>query len=86
MALAFRVFMKFESEDYGEEGTKSFFNFVSSKELKQMFLIGEYPMFVAKDGEQLVGMISLRSGNHISLLFVEDRYHRKGIGTGLINQ
>lgn len=86
MALAYRVFLKYESTEYGEEGTKNFFNFVSSKELKQMFLIGEYPMFVAKDGNQVVGMISLRSGNHISLLFVEENYHRKGVGTSLMKQ
>ena len=84
MALAYRVFMEFESDIYGPVGTKSFFNLISSQELKKMFLIGEYVMFVAKDNEKIVGMISLRSGNHISLLFVDKKYQRNGVGTMLV--
>ena len=49
-----------------------------------MFLIGEYLLFVAVEGDNIVGLISLRSGNHISLLFVAEEYHRRGIGTLLV--
>ena len=41
-------------------------------------------MFVAVEGEKIIGLISLRSGNHISLLFVDDKYHRRGVGTALV--
>ena len=84
MQLAFRTFLKFESEQYGPEGTKNFKEFVTDRFLYNMFLRGEYKLFVAEEKENLVGLISLRNGNHISLLFVEERYHRKGIGTALI--
>ena len=84
MELAFKVFLKYESVEYGEEGIRSFAEFVTDEALKKMFLIGEYLLFVALDGEKIVGLISLRSGNHISLLFVDDKYHRKGIGSALI--
>lgn len=84
MELAFQVFLKYEAREYGEEGTRSFAEFISDEFLKKMFLMGEYPLFVAVEGERILGLISLRSGNHISLLFVDEKYHRRGIGSALI--
>lgn len=84
MELAYKVFLKYEAMEYGEEGIRSFAEFVTDEALKKMFLIGEYLLFVALDGEKIVGLISLRSGNHISLLFVDEEYHRRGIGSALI--
>ena len=43
-------------------------------------------MFVALDGEKIIGQISSRNGNRISLLFVDEAYHRQGIGTELIHR
>ncbi len=84
MELAFRVFLKFQAEEYGPEGIKNFAKFLTDEDLKKMFAIGEYLLFVALVGDKQVGLISLRSGNHISLLFVDEKYHRKGIGTQLV--
>lgn len=84
MELAFRVFLKFEAKEYGPEGIKNFAQFITDEDLKKMFLLGEYLLFVAEREGELVGMISLRSGNHISLLFVDECYHRMGIGTLLL--
>ena len=84
MELAFKVFLKYEAMDYGEKGIRSFAEFVTDEALKRMFLIGEYHLFVAFVQGEMVGLISLRSGNHISLLFVDEKYHRKGIGKALV--
>jgi len=84
MELAYRVFLKYEAMEYGEEGIRNFAEFVTDEALKKMFLIGEYLLFVALDGDRIVGLISLRSGNHISLLFVDEEYHRRGIGSLLV--
>lgn len=84
MELAFHVFLKFEAEEYGPEGIRNFAQFVTDEDLKKMFLVGEYLMFVAEADGKLVGLISLRSGNHLSLLFVDENYHRRGIGTRLV--
>ena len=81
MELAFRVFLKYEAEEYGPEGIRNFAQFVTDEDLKKMFMIGEYLLFVAVKAGKVIGLISLRSGNHISLLFVDERFHRKGIGT-----
>ncbi|AHF06017.1 acetyltransferase [Desulfitobacterium metallireducens DSM 15288] len=33
----------------------------------------------------MIGMIEVRNQNHIALLFVDDRYHKKGIAKKLIS-
>lgn len=42
-------------------------------------------MFVALDGGYMAGMITVRSNSHISLLFVDAEYHKRGIGRALMN-
>ena len=34
--------------------------------------------------DEIIGVTSVRSGNHLSLLFVKDTFHRQGIATKLI--
>jgi len=82
--LAFRVFLKYEAPVYGKEGTDKFAEFLASSNLRKMFNAGYYKVFVAAIGNEIIGVGSFRSGNHISLLFVDDRYHRQGIGAELI--
>lgn len=84
MELAFKVFLKYEAMEYGPEGIRNFAEFVTDETLKKLFLQGSYLLFVAVENEKIIGLISLRSGNHISLLFVDQEYHRRGVGTSLI--
>ena len=84
MELAFKIFLKYEAEEYGQEGTDHFVSFVTDSTLKKMFLQGDYKLFLAETAEEIIGLISVRNGNHISLLFVDDKYHRKGVGSALI--
>jgi len=84
MALAWKIFLRFEAGEYTEEGIHGFLDFISDERLKRLFEFGEYPVYAAFDGRTMVGIISLRSINHISLLFVSDAYHRKGIGRRLV--
>ncbi len=88
MEMVWKTFLKFEAPDYGEEGMKNFLDFISGEQLFQMFSVGEYPVWIAvceSDGrEEIVGVASLRAGNHISLLFVEERHQKQGIGKKLV--
>jgi len=84
MALAWRTFRKFEADDYPKEGVESFLKFISDSTLNRMFLLGRYRLWVAKDGETIVGLVSLREHNHISLLFVDEKYQHCGIGRALV--
>lgn len=84
MALAWRTFLRFEAQDYPPEGVRNFERFVSDQTIYRMFIIGSYHLFVAYAGTKLVGMITLRDDSHISLLFVDEKYHRQGIGRALV--
>ena len=84
MDLAWRTFLKYEASDYTQEGIDNFKAFVSDGVLKSMFDQGAYQVFVAVYEKKVIGLVSLRDRNHISLLFVESAYHHMGIGTGLL--
>lgn len=84
MALAWKTFLRFEADVYAPEGVRNFQNFITDSTLYRMFVMGTYQLFVALDGNQIVGMITLRDTTHISLLFVDAAYHRQGIGRALI--
>ena len=42
-------------------------------------------MIIAEIDKQIVGVIEIRSYNHISLLFVNDRFHGQGVAKELWN-
>lgn len=84
MRLAWRTFMKFEAKDYSVEGIRNFRSFISGGELRRSFLAGKYQMMVALDRKKIIGMISVRNENFISLLFVDACYHNQGVGKGLL--
>ncbi|MBO4679583.1 MAG: GNAT family N-acetyltransferase [Lachnospiraceae bacterium] len=84
MEVAWRTFLKFEAPDYTKEGVEHFLSFISSEQLYKMFLCGEFKVMVARDGERIIGIASLRAGCHVSLLFVDEKYHKRGIGRRLI--
>ncbi len=84
MGLAWRVFLKFVAPGYSGEGISSFRDFLTDNELYHMFTAGSYRLFCAFDAGRMVGMITLRGGQHISLLFVDENYQHRGIGAALI--
>ncbi|MDE6915245.1 MAG: GNAT family N-acetyltransferase [Lachnospiraceae bacterium] len=84
MALAWRTFLQFEAQDFTQAGVESFLEFITDTVLHKMFMMGAYQLFGAYDSGSMVGMISLRGETHISLLFVDERYHKMGIGRALI--
>jgi GNAT superfamily N-acetyltransferase len=92
MHLVWSVFKEFHAEDYGKEGTDSFLEFITDEPLRQHFLCGKYPVFVAlcrdseSEEEEIVGMISMRENNFISLLFVKTGMQCSGIGTMLVER
>ena len=84
MALCWRVFRLCDAKDYPAHGCESFLNFITDQYLKKMFLLGRYRLYVAKDGDTIVGVLGFREKNHISLLFVDTAYQGFGIGRALI--
>lgn len=86
MRLAWDTFVLFEAPEYSREGIKAFKNFVNDPILKSMFLEGKYRAVGAYCDGLLVGIMGIRNENHLSLLFVDSEYHRRGIATRLIQK
>lgn len=84
MALVWKTFLRFEAEDYTPEGIQHFQEFITDSTLYRMFLTGSYEMIVAVENHKIIGVITVRSGGHVSLLFVDEAYHKKGVGRSLM--
>lgn len=84
MRLAWDTFLIFEAPDYSLRGVYNFKNFVRDPLLKKMYTYGEYIAIGAFIDERIVGIMGIRNTNHVSLLFVDRDYHRKGIGRALM--
>ena len=86
MKMVWRTFLRFEAKDYTDEGIHNFLDFITDEKLFHSFLRGDYQVMVATDDNRVVGMASVRNRNHLSLLFVDEPYHRRGIGRELLNR
>jgi GNAT superfamily N-acetyltransferase len=73
--LALNVFTEYEMPDYAPEALENF---------KRGMDVGR--MCVALDGEKIIGLVNERKNGHVSMLFVDGRYHRRGIATVLMNE
>lgn len=79
--LTWRTFLEFESPDYTEEGIIEF-----KKSINDTNWIKDRDFWGAFDNEKLLGLIATKDYNHISLFFVDGKYHRQGIGRTLFNK
>ena len=84
MRLAWDTFLIFEAPDYSLRGVYNFKNFVRDPLLKKMYTYGEYIAIGAFMEERIVGIMGVRNTNHVSLLFVDRDFHRRGIGSALM--
>ena len=85
--LILTVSKEFMFSTYSDEGQIEFKN--KLQQIKSKLADKKYISYVAKDAGNIIGMVqgSIRNGyGSIGLLFVDKRYHRKGIGTGLMKK
>jgi predicted GNAT family N-acyltransferase len=86
-SLIWNTFLEFVAPDYGEEGTRTFqTNFIESDDFKNCFYTGRQIMFGAYEQQELIGVVSISDKNHISCVFVNKNFHRKGIATRLFTE
>ena len=86
MNLAWDTFILYEAPEYTKEGNTSFRNFVRDPILKTLFIEGKYNVLAAFNNNIIVGIIGVRNETHISLLFVDSEYHKKGIARRLVEK
>ena len=80
LELVKRVFNEFEAPDYTGEGVTNFYKFIAYDSILEQ-LKNNFKIFVAKVEDKIIGMVCIRDCSHIAMLFVDKKYHKKGIGT-----
>ena len=81
--LSRRVFDEFVAAEHSAEGREEFARYASIAALRERHGAGCVTFAAEREG-RLVGMLHLRNGNHIAMLFVEGLSQRQGIGFGLV--
>lgn len=86
-SLIWDTFLEFVAPDYSKEGIDFFkTSFIINQDFKDCFKNGKQTMYGAYNKEKLAGVISISENNHISCVFVDKEYHRKGIAKMLFNK
>jgi len=83
--LVLNSFNKYVAPDYSQEGQNSFYGFFSEGKMLEKTLENGDFIFLAKEDNKTVGILTTRGKTHISLLFVDENYHGKGIAKKLFN-
>ncbi len=84
LGLVWDVFLQYDAPDYDTMGIETFRHFIRYENMLPKVQSGEMVFWGCYDGSQLAGVIALRTGQHVSLLFVRKEYQKKGIGKRLI--
>ena len=84
-ALIWEVFKQFVASDYTDEGVDYFYKqFITGQDFRDKFLDNRQAMYGSFDNDRLIGVLAISKNNHISCLFVDGSYHRKGVATKLL--
>lgn len=85
LELVWEVFEKYEAPDYEEMGIATFRHFIEYHNMVEKVHQGEMRFWGCYQNNYLIGVVALRTGQHISLLFVRDRFHHLGVARKLMN-
>lgn len=80
------LFNEFIGIDYSQAGRATFLEYISANKLEERFLKENHFFLTAQDNGKIIGIIEVRDYNHISLLFVNKKYHNKGIARTLFQK
>jgi Acetyltransferases len=83
LELVWKVFLQFEAPEYCEEGINEFRGFIQADSIRQKLLNEELFLWAGYEDNRIVGVIAVRPPFHISLLFVNPQFHRRGIARSL---
>lgn len=77
------LFERYLFPDYSEKRKQGVHEMITQEYLK----IADESSFtwVAEQDAKIIGMVKTKRGNHVSMLFVKERYWRAGIGEKLLN-
>ncbi|PKM52299.1 MAG: histone acetyltransferase [Firmicutes bacterium HGW-Firmicutes-7] len=81
-----QVFDCYIGPDYSLEGVKTFYEMIRPENVINRLENQQHKVFIAKERDELVGIIETRDDSHICLLFVKKQHHKKGIAKKLFKE
>ena len=84
--LAKRIYLKYNSKIDSEDGINNILSFMSKENIRLRFYAEGSLILIAKDNNNIIGIIEFRNFEHISLFFVDDKYFKLGIGKSLFEE
>lgn len=83
--LVARTFNEFIAPEFSEEGVEEFFKYANPRAFQKRLESGYFAM-VSETKGKLAGMIEIKGSSHLSMLYVDKAFHRKGVAKGLIKE
>lgn len=81
--LVARSFNEFIAPDFPDEGIEEFFRYSNPRALIKRSE-GNHFVLIAEIEGSIAGMIEIREMKHVSMLFVDKAFHRRGIGKEML--
>jgi len=86
LALVWDVFSQFDAPDMEPQGIMVFRDFTQLHSIEKLVDSKVLTFTGAFVSNKLVGVLAMRGPTHISLLFVDPVYHRRGVARALFEQ
>lgn len=86
--LVVRTFNEFVAPEYSPEGVEKFLNGATPERISELLQEGSL-ILLAETGSEIVGVIIMvfrNNKHHIRWLFVDGKFHRRGIARSLFNR
>ena len=83
--LAVRSFNEFIAPEFPEEGIGKFYEYANYRALRER-LESDYFVMVAEIDGEIAGVIEIKKHMHVSMLYVDKKYQRRGVATRLLQE
>ena len=83
LSMVWQVFLEFEAPGYSREGIDEFRSYITVSNISRLMENNTLFLFGYFYKGNVVGLIAMAPHGHISLLFVNKNYHKKGIAKSL---
>ncbi len=83
LTLVSEVFKEFQAPEYSVEGIANFNKFIDFNNMSELIHSEKITLYGYYINNKIIGIIGFRSPNHICLLFVDKKFHQKGIAKAL---
>ena len=81
--ISLRAFMQSVADTVKPEGVETFTSLAKPEAYRSRMENGNV-ILSAKEGDQVLGVIELKEGKHLAMLFVDPEYQGRGIGRSLL--